>query len=209
MFKIFYLWMNDWIPSSLNPWMSSETILFGRERNHLLDWRWLKVWGRDVTMTWQFNNKEPLELKSNSDSVWNNVKCILVINFLYCFPLIFIWQEPILILTQKCRSFNNLFVIHLSVLEESDFNFISIIIKLCKNFHEITAKKVNKNLSEDIEQTLEAEEPKWSLPFRAIRVFPDVRPEDGSWPEFRHRGPRRGRPRGRGRDLNHFIKTII
>ena len=48
-----YLWMKEATPSSLNPWISKDTILFGKAKNHLADCKWLKVCGLDVTITWQ------------------------------------------------------------------------------------------------------------------------------------------------------------
>ena len=52
--------MNEATPSSLNPWISKDTILFGKAKNHLADCKWLKVCGLDVTITWQPCNKEPV-----------------------------------------------------------------------------------------------------------------------------------------------------
>lgn len=52
--------MNDCTPSSLSPCMSRETILFGSDRNHRLDWRWESVCGREVTMTWQPCRRAPV-----------------------------------------------------------------------------------------------------------------------------------------------------
>ena len=49
--------MNEATPSSLNPWISKDTILFGKAKNHLADCKWLKVCGLDVTITWQPCNK--------------------------------------------------------------------------------------------------------------------------------------------------------
>ena len=49
--------MKEATPSSLNPWISKDTILFGKAKNHLADCKWLKVCGLDVTITWQPCNK--------------------------------------------------------------------------------------------------------------------------------------------------------
>ena len=46
-----YLCMKEATPSSLKPWISKDTMRFGKDKNHLADCKWLKVCGLEIEVS--------------------------------------------------------------------------------------------------------------------------------------------------------------